>query len=213
MLQSRAVRSRERGDTMSGFKDPAPAARAAIVALSTYAVVDLATMVVAYFAPPDFVEWRTADSFFLADFTLLFACMVLVGRWIYRTNANAHAFSDGLAITPGWAVGWFFVPIANLVKPYEGVKEVWDVSHELAGRYDEVGSPLLGLWWGLWIATNIGSGVSAQLGRFAEPSNSALLIFDIVVAIVNVPLCLVLIQLIRRLSATQKVVHRAEAFA
>jgi hypothetical protein len=47
----------------------------------------------------------------------------------------------------------------------------------------------------------------------AEQSNPTLLVLDIVVAIVNVPLCLVLIQLIRRLSATQKVVHRAEAFA
>ena len=195
------------------FKDSAGAARAAIVVLSIYAVVDLATMVIAWFIPSDPVEGSASDFLFLVDSIVLIVCTILVGRWIYRTNANAHSFSEDMSITPGWAIGWFFVPLANLVKPYEGVKETWDISHELAGRREEIGSPLLGWWWGLWIATNIGSAISARFGGFGDEPIPALLVFDIVVALVNVLLCLVLVQLIRRLTATQQAVHRAQAFA
>lgn len=30
-----------------------------------------------------------------------FTCVVVVGRWIYRASANAHAISDEMTISPG----------------------------------------------------------------------------------------------------------------
>lgn len=42
------------------------------------------------------------------------AAGIAVLRWIYRASRNAHAFGPAMTVTPGWAVGWFFVPIANL---------------------------------------------------------------------------------------------------
>src|SRR4030095_8115621 len=46
--------------------------------------------------------------------------------WIYAAHANLPALNAGpLEFSPGWAVGWFFIPIANLVKPYQAVVEIW----------------------------------------------------------------------------------------
>ena len=37
----------------------------------------------------------------------------------------AGAGAGGLRYTPGWAVGWLFVPFANLVVPYFVFTEIW----------------------------------------------------------------------------------------
>ena len=62
-------------------------------------------------------------------------------RWIYRSNKNLRVLSDeAMTFTPGWSVGWYFVPFANLYKPYQVMKEIWTVSHKSeAGDHTVVG--------------------------------------------------------------------------
>jgi hypothetical protein len=48
--------------------------------------------------------------------------------------------------TPGWAVGYWFVPILNLARPYDVILELW---RSLARRAT-VGTArpmIVGLWW------------------------------------------------------------------
>ena len=46
--------------------------------------------------------------------------------WLVRANKNARALgARDMEFTPGWMVGWFFVPLANLFKPYEAVEELY----------------------------------------------------------------------------------------
>jgi hypothetical protein len=72
-------------------------------------------------------------------------------RWIHRTNRNLGALSgQRMRFTPGWSVGWYFIPIANLFKPYQAMKEIWEVSH----KYQSASSSTLGLWWTLWIISS-----------------------------------------------------------
>jgi len=54
----------------------------------------------------------------------------LILKWIYRANYNARQLgAEGMNFTPGWSVGWYFVPIATLWKPYQAMKEIWKASH------------------------------------------------------------------------------------
>src|SRR5262249_34683580 len=78
------------------------------------------------------------------------ACAVLFCMWIHRAASNALASGRnyGFDFTPGWAVGYFFVPIANLWRPYQIVRAIWDSAN--AGN-----SSVVGLWWGVWIAGNV----------------------------------------------------------
>jgi hypothetical protein len=155
--------------------------------------------------PGDFVA--------LAELAVLIACFVVVGRWIYVANANAHSFgTGGMSISPGWAVGWFFIPLANLVKPYEGMKEAWRTSHDVAGLYEEAESPVVGWWWGLWIVNGIVGWVGMRLGGGPVMLEAAYY-FDVAGAALNAALCVVLIHLMRRLSVAQVQAAHGGVFA
>jgi len=46
--------------------------------------------------------------------------------WIYNANEIAGSISQTkMQFTPGWAVGWFFIPLMNLVMPYRVMTEIW----------------------------------------------------------------------------------------
>jgi hypothetical protein len=91
--------------------------------------------------------------------------------FVYRANVNADALvPSGMEFTPGWAVGWFFVPLANLFKPYQVVSEIYRASvPEADPDFWSVASVpfYLPLWWGSWIAFNLISGWNRPL--FQDP--------------------------------------------
>ena len=106
----------------------------------------------------------------LAMVVLLLATLVLAGMWTYRANANLHAAgADGLSFTPGWAVGWHFVPFANLVRPFEALREIWNRSRLEDDTYLSDHAPTLRWWWGCWI---IGSWLS-NIGAFRDDPATA----------------------------------------
>lgn len=73
---------------------------------------------------------------------------ILIMRWIYNANRNVRALgATGMAITPGWSVGWFFVPFANLVMPYRAMSELWRASASPSRWNTEEAPPLLPWWW------------------------------------------------------------------
>lgn len=73
-------------------------------------------------------------------------------KWIHRANKNCHGFgAQGMEFTPGWSIGYYFIPFINLYKPYRAMKEIWKVSTNPANWQNENGSALLGWWWALWL--------------------------------------------------------------
>jgi hypothetical protein len=87
---------------------------------------------------------------------------VLVLKWIYRANFNARQLgAAGMQFTPGWSIGWYFIPIVWLWKPYQAMKEIWKASANPQSQdwQNQEASPLLGWWWFLWI-------VSGMIGYF-----------------------------------------------
>ena len=89
--------------------------------------------------------------------------------WIHRSNNNARALSqDRMTYTPGWAVGWFFVPIAFLWKPYQVVKEIWQVSSNELNHSDSKGYSIVGIWWALWLFSRVFGKVAGKLTMRAE---------------------------------------------
>ncbi|MER5631701.1 DUF4328 domain-containing protein [Streptomyces nitrosporeus] len=84
--------------------------------------------------------------------------------WFHRVRRNAEVFDAGAQpMKPGWAIGAWFVPIANLWLPRRVAGGIWEASVLPGGgpgrRAD---SPLvLNLWWGVWIFDLV-------FGRFAS---------------------------------------------
>lgn len=99
---------------------------------------------------------------------LLYSAMWLISGivslfWIYGAARNAKALRPALDLSPGWAVGWFFVPFANLVKPCMVMGDISVASKKMVdGRYPKP-SPLILLWW---LPTIFGNIVTSIAGRF-----------------------------------------------
>ena len=60
--------------------------------------------------------------------------------------------------TPGWAEGWYFIPLANFVKPYQAMKEIWIATFRGGGN-----SGILLVWWLCWVFSGILDNISMKL--------------------------------------------------
>lgn len=67
-----------------------------------------------------------------------------------RISAALHARGVPVKMTPRWLVVWFFIPIANLWKPYQGVRELW-IASDPAATGGQGAPTLLKIWWALWL--------------------------------------------------------------
>ncbi len=72
--------------------------------------------------------------------------------WQHRSQANLHAARlRELEYTPGWSVGWWLIPFASLVKPFQTVRELWKASSGDDSWWQNKTWSLIGWWWALWI--------------------------------------------------------------
>jgi tetratricopeptide (TPR) repeat protein len=77
---------------------------------------------------------------------------ILFLMWVHRANRAASSFGTAyMEFTPSWAVGWWFIPIANLVRPYQAIREIWKASSpnslDATSWQAEKSSPMLLAWW------------------------------------------------------------------
>lgn len=86
--------------------------------------------------------------------------------WMNRVYKNLLSVSGiGLRHTPGWAVVWYFIPIANLFKPYGVMKETYLATMHADGTKDwkdNEGSGVVLIWWLFYVIGNIISGRSSS---------------------------------------------------
>jgi hypothetical protein len=92
----------------------------------------------------------------LAYVAVALTTAIIFGFWLVRANRTARSLAPGsVQISPGWSVGWFFVPVANLWKPYQAVTEVWFAS-EMYDPNRVVERPwFFPLWWAAWIGGTV----------------------------------------------------------
>ena len=145
------------------------------------------------------------------------ATAVFVSRWIYRANSNARALgAKEMAFTPGGAVGWYFVPIANLWKPYQAMREIWKASTGPLGWQRRPVSALLPCWWLLAIVGPSTAGWvtwAAGKGMDGIDENAAEHIGEAVSLAVLIPASLLLFIIISRVHDMQMTHYRRQRSA
>lgn len=135
-------------------------------------------------------------------------CLIALWVWVYATHANLSALgASSLEFSSGWAVGWFFVPIANLVKPYQAVHEIWEESqpNPLLGRA-LIGAQLVGWWWGLRIVSAISERVLSKFGEHADTIDSLIFVSwtaIMLTLLIDTPLEICQILMVRRVQKFQ----------
>jgi hypothetical protein len=146
--------------------------------------------------------------------TLIFVAFASL-RWIYRLNANSHLLSDEVRISPRWNVGWFFVPLANLFKPFEGLAQAWQASQ--AWRNDAPGDlpTVMRWWWGFWLIYTIVSNIAFRLELRSETVGDQFAIeaLNLFTSMVAVPLCLTFVSVIRKLTEAQVSARNIQSFS
>ncbi len=104
---------------------------------------------------------------YLLIFVLLITTFLM---WLYRVRKNEAALIiTGTRFSVGWSIWVWFIPIMQLFRPYQIMKEAWQASsrepEQLASRtpgprFPSISwqqspiSPLLGWWWALWLVGN-----------------------------------------------------------
>lgn len=118
-------------------------------------------------AEADSNDTRTSTVAILSVIVLLAGALAFL-VWLYRVSTNVAALGiDDTRWGPKWAVGWWFIPIMNLFRPYQVVKEIWKAYDPAArpGAWRDAAVPgLLGWWWASFL---IASGVANGAGRAA----------------------------------------------
>jgi len=97
--------------------------------------------------------------------------IVLFCIFMVRANKNARAFGSPMSNTPGWAAGWFFVPVAFWWKPYDAMKEIWQGSEPDPSVYawHSRVSPLLPWWWAMWVLRTVAAIAGSFIGKGTSP--------------------------------------------
>jgi uncharacterized protein DUF4328 len=94
--------------------------------------------------------------------------MIAFMVWLYRVTKNLPALGvRDPGVTPGWAIGCWFVPFVNIIAPCIVVLRVWRASgpESAAGSSDGAqGWPLLYAWWGAFILLS-GAGLAVWFAR------------------------------------------------
>ena len=104
--------------------------------------------------------------FALLELIIYVTTVVFFLMWLYRAYNNLRAFNPSrrLNYSPGWAVGSFFIPFANLVVPYRAVKELWQKSGPPDEAFlSEPGPPaLFPIWWLFWLLSAFAGNISMR---------------------------------------------------
>ncbi len=136
----------------------------------------------------------------------------LILRWIHRANYNARQLgAKDMEFTPGWSIGYYFIPILTLWKPFQAMKEIWKASHNPDNWTTEKAGSILGLWWFLWIVTNMLGQAVFRMSTGAEEL-SELMNLNIITQVSDalaIPLALVTLSIINSIYQAQSVAYES----
>lgn len=115
------------------------------------------------------IQLSTADIAFLervvvnlsiAQKVLFYSCAATFPAWTLMAFESLKSSGiRGLRYTSGWAVGGYFVPVLNLVRPYQVMREIWCGTSLLLHDPKSpewrslAASPAVGFWWAFFVTS------------------------------------------------------------
>lgn len=149
----------------------------AVLAASTFQEITLLRNIVdgKYPAMPDAEFWALLDAndsrqalVALLYFSTFIFTIITFLMWQRRIRKNADYIGiTGLRFSTVGVVGWWFVPIMNIFRPYQVMKEMWQSNYRSVNEQpdwrDSTVSGLLGWWWGLFLVGEWISGIALRI--------------------------------------------------
>lgn len=105
----------------------------------------------------------------VVQFLVFVVSGIWILRWIYRASCNTRELgATGMRFSPRQSVMWYFVPIMNLWKPFQAMKEIWQASERPRDWQKGPAPGLLVGWWTLWLISSSAGNASFRLSLRAE---------------------------------------------
>ncbi|MCL2416977.1 MAG: DUF4328 domain-containing protein [Bacteroidales bacterium] len=131
--------------------------------------------------------------------------------WFRRAYFNLHQKDKTLQFSEGWAAGSWFVPIVNLYRPYQIMKEIYNETKYLLtkkGLSEKVNysTIYLGWWWALWIISGfIGQIVLRYTFRGADTVERFIstTIGHMILSVLGIPLAFIMVKIIKDYSRVE----------
>ena len=131
---------------------------------------------------------------------------IVILKWIYRSNTNAGFLgAKDMKFSPGWSVGWFFIPVANLWKPFQAMQEIYNASLNPVNWKDLEKPKIVQQWWGLWIISNSLTQFNNNKAEKAETISELINLNLLYQAgeVLWIILCVTLLSLVKKISKSQ----------
>ncbi|MGJ4789615.1 DUF4328 domain-containing protein [Leptospira koniambonensis] len=165
---------------------------------------------------------ETSDSI-INIISILYMILFIVSaatflRWFVRAYQNLELFSEDLIYNQKQALWAWFIPILNLLRPYEIMKELYTETRKLLVKYEPSNSEkiattdYLSPWWGLWVISNI---IGQILLRFPfkvetmEGLNTFILV-NIIAHLIAIPLCIIAAKVIKDYSYMETLLEKVK---
>ncbi|MEM7702281.1 MAG: DUF4328 domain-containing protein [Pseudomonadota bacterium] len=144
------------------------------------------------------------SAVYLINLPIIIGCIILVAMWLYRAHASLREMGYETEVSPGWAVGWYFIPLAHLVMPYKSMKDLWNTSFSETGDFSSSAPSAINFWWGCWIVSNMVNWQSTRLSLSENAAEYELsLVLGAVGSAISIAAAYFLIGLIRDITRAQ----------
>lgn len=135
---------------------------------------------------------------------LLLGAGIFFIQWFRRAYYNLHQLSGKLSYAEGWAAGSWFVPIMNLGRPYNIMKEMMNVAESMLVQANIVQEDpkrkrSVGIWWTLWIIISIVGNINNRIQAKSELLEvlKYTTVVNIALALAYIPLTIVTVKMIK----------------
>jgi Domain of unknown function (DUF4328) len=128
-------------------------------------------------------------------------------KWIYRAYKNIQGFgAEGLRFSPGWAVGYYFIPILSLIRPVQVMSEIWRASDDPRNWPQRPGSWVIASWWTLFLLYTAVTQISLEIAIQASTSDQWRLAAVLAIAgdLFSIPLSIAALRLVTEVYRRQK---------
>lgn len=130
-------------------------------------------------------------------------------QWFRRAYFNLHTRVNHLSHSDGWAAGSWFVPVINLYRPYQIMKELYQETKKLLltklNINEKLSTSSLVWWWTLWIISIVMGQFLLRYGRNAESIDELTIstVVSMMGNILGIPLALFAVKVIKDYSSIE----------
>ncbi len=140
------------------------------------------------------------------QFGIAITTIILFAMWIYRANFNSRALgAQNMKFTPGWSVGYYFIPILWFWKPYQAMKEIWRASKAPTSWESVARGTVLPWWWFFLLISAMLDNASFRTALRAKEIGELLTTTGITIVsdVVSIPATIIALVLVRQIYEMQ----------